>query len=323
MASASSMEQSLPKKTFTTSDPCLVQSPTGSSEDICSQSTPLPSCSYAQQVLPNKYPSKPSIPKHLSAESLDKKIQSLLTQKVVLRVVNGRPSDTIQFHRHQLAEELLGWITKDVPDTFNATYRDQLLTILASAFKQTIKDIPIDESEWIKLLNQWIRINSLNDVISTRDIYRVLAVDGFRGFRPKDLKRYLSSILIPIRTEYRMHDKGVRAMYEFFDKDLTIESLTGTDSACVIFLALLEFYVSNLKLLDDQICYQVQQAKSWAEGYLHKQSDYYHDVKNVTENLIKTLGNVYSQQFTYPEDWKTVAKELLKNMELPTTSSTS
>lgn len=318
MASASSMEQSLPKKIFGTLGPYPVQSPTESSEATCSQNTPLPSCSYVRPVSPNKYPSKPSVPKHSSIELLNEEIQNLLMQKLILQVVNGRPSDTIQFHRRQLAEELVGWITEDVPDTFNATYRNQLMTVLASTFKHTMKDIPVDESEWMKLLNQWIRNNSSDDVVFTREIYQILAVDGFRGFRPKDLKQYLATILIPIRAEYRMHSQGVRAMYEFFDEDLNIESLTGTDSACVIFLALLNFYVSNLELLDDQICYQVQQAKSWAEGFLHKHSEYYHDIKNVNENVIKTLGNVYSQQFTDARDWKTVGEELLKNFQIPT-----
>lgn len=321
MASASSMVPSLLKKTFNTLDPYPLQCPTELSEGICNQSTPLPSCSYAPPVSPNKYLFKQSAQKHLSTESLDEQIQNLLTKKLVLQVVHGRPCDTIQFHRRQLAEQLVKYITGDIPDTFNTPYRDQLMTMLATAFKQTMKDMPLDESEWLKLLNQWIRINSSDDVIFNREIYKILAVDGFRGFRPKDLKHYLAGILLPIRIEYRMHAQGVRAMYEYFNEHLDIQSLTGTDSACVIFLTLLQFFVSNLELLDDQICFQIQQAKSWAEGFLHKHSIYYHDIKNVNEDVIKSLGNVYSEQFTDAKDWKIVGMELLQNIQVPSISS--
>lgn len=317
MASASNTPQSLPKKTFSILDPCPLQSPTESSEDICNQSTLLPSCSSAPPVSPNIYLSEPLVQKHSSTESLDKEIRNLLVKNLVLRVIRGRPSDTIQFHRRQLAEQVVEWITKDVPDIFNTSYRDQLMTLLASAFKQPVKDMPLDESEWLKYLNQWIRINSYDDVVYSRDIYKILAVDGFRGFRPKDLKHYLVGILLPIRVEYRMHAQGVRAMYEFFDENLSIESLTGTDSACVIFLALLQFYVSNLEVLDDQISFRMQEAKSWAEGFLHKHSDYYQDIKNVNEDVINTLDDLYTQQFLDTRDWKTVGEELLKSLQIP------
>lgn len=317
MASVSNTAQSLPKKTFNTLDPWPLQFPTGLYEDTYNQSTPRPSCSYAQPVSPNRYPSEPSVPKHSSTESLDKEIHNLLTKKLVLRMIHGRPSNTIQFHRRQMAEQLIEWITEDIPDTFNTKYRDQLMTLLASAFKQTIKDMPIDESEWLKLMNQWIRINSLNDVIFNREIYQILAVDGFRGFRPKDLKYYLTSILLPIRVEYEMHAQGVRAMYDFFNENVNIESLTGTDSACVILLALLDFYTSNLVILDDQICLKIQQAKFWAEGFLHKHSEYYHDINNVNEDVIKMLGNIYCQHFTDKKDWKTVGKEIIYNLQVP------
>lgn len=317
MASASSTVPSFHKKTFNTLDPCPLQSPTGLSEGIYSQSTPLPSCSYARRISPNKYLFEQSAQKHSSVESLDEQIQNLLTKKLVFQITHGHPTDTIQFHRRLLAEKLVECITEDVPDTFNTTYRNQLMTVLATAFKQTIKDIPLDESEWLKLLNQWIRTNSSEDVVFNREIYKILAVDGFRGFRPKDLKHYLADILLPIRAEYRIHAQSVRAMYEFFNDHLNIQSLTGTDSACVIFLALLHFYVSKLELSDDQICFQIQQAKSWAEGFLHKHSSYYHDIKKVNEDVIRTLGNVYSELFTDGEDWKTIGRELLKNLQVP------
>lgn len=232
------------------------------------------------------------------------------------QVLNGQSSDTLDFHRHKLIEELTHWIqpSRNVVHVYDSSYRDQLMSLLSSTSKHHVKDVPQDESEWIKLMNQWIRNTSNEEIIFNREVYQILAVDGFYGFRPKDLKHYLSGVLLPLRSEFKMHAKGVRAMYEFFDQTATIASLSGTDTACAIFLALLELYANLLKklLMDDQIRFQVQQAKSWAEGFLHKHSDYYRDVKYVNETLLKTLIKVYAKQFTDEEKMKLVGREMFK-----------
>lgn len=236
------------------------------------------------------------------------------------QVLMGQPSDTLDFHRHKLIEELIEWIqpSQNVVNTYDATYRDELMTLLSSASKQQVKDVPLDESEWLKLMNQWIRNTSNEEIIINREVYKILAVDGFHGFRPKDLKHYLTCILLPLRTEFKMHAKGVRAMYEYFDQNLSIESLSGTDTACSIFLALLKLYAKLLKekLTDDLVRHQLQQVQSWAEGFLHKHSEYYRDVKHVDEMLLRTLGNVYCEQFTDLKKMKYVGNELLKNLSV-------
>lgn len=320
MASKSNMQPSLVKKTFKTLDPYPRPCPTESFVVTCNPNTAIPSCSFAQLISPNKFPSKPLVLKHSSIELVNKELKDLIQKKLIYHVLNGRPTDTLDYHRHKLIDELIQWIqpSQNILDTYDSSYRDQLMTLLSSASKQNVKDIPLDESEWLKLLNQWIRKSSNEDIIFNRDIFQILAVDGFLGFRPKDLKQYLTNILIPLRSEFKMHAKGVRAMYEFFDQNSNIESLSGTDSACSIFLALLDLYANLLKklLLDDQVRFQVQQSKSWAEGFLHKHSDYYHDVKHVDEILLKSLANVYSEQFTDKKKMKHIGRELLKNLNV-------
>lgn len=249
---------------------------------------------------------------------MNKELKDLLKKKLIYRVLHGQPSDTLDFHRHKLIEELIQWIqpSQNVIHTYDSSYRDHLMTLLSSASKHNVKDIPQDESEWLKLLNQWIRNESNEEIIFNREIYKILAVDGFYGFKPKDLKYYLTGILLPLQSEFKMHTKGIRAMYEFFDQNSNIESLSGTDSACAIFLALLDLYAPLLNniLIDDQVRFQLQQVKSWAEGFLHKHSEYYRDVKHVDETLLKMLVNVYSEQFTDEKKMKYVGGELFKNL---------
>ncbi|GFQ91198.1 ribonucleoside-diphosphate reductase subunit M2 [Trichonephila clavata] len=121
--------------------------------------------------------------------------------------------------------------------------------------------------------------------VKERDIYQLLAVDGFDGFEAKHLKFYLSVILDQkvVRHEYRFHIKAVRAMYRWFESQPKVSSLTGTDSGCVVFLTLLQLYMNKLQLMDDEVTLQVHLAKRLAEGFLHRNANYYKDVRNVTE----------------------------------------
>lgn len=236
-------------------------------------------------------------------------------------MVSGRPFETLRFHRRQLIKQLADWIgffdededssTKDE----NGRYRHELVTLLAATSKKYFVDVPADNSEWTKLLNKWLKANTSGAVLSNRNVYRILAVDGFRGFKPKHLTSYLPEVLLPLREEYKSHVRGVRSMYEFFDENEKVSSLTGTDSACVIFLALLHWYGRRMGddlMKDDQITFQVKQAKLWAEGYLQQNGEYYHDVKNVDENLLETFGKIYGDEFKNDdESWKVIGCELL------------
>lgn len=320
MAFKSSTQPFLAKKTSKPMDPYPRLSLMPSSAITYNPNTASLSCLSVQPVLPKKFPSKPLVRKHLSIESVNKELKDLIKKKLIYHVLKGQPSDTLDFHRQKLIEELIHWVqpSQNVINTYDSTYRDQLMTLLSSASKHNVKDVPLDESEWLKLMNQWIRNTSNEEIIFNREIYQILAVDGFHGFRPKDLKHYLTGVLLPLRSEFKMHAKGVRAMYEYFDQNSYIESLSGTDSACAIFLSLLELYAKLLKevLMDDQVCFQLQQVKSWVEGFLHKHLDYYRDVKYVDKSLFKKLMNVYSEQFTDEKKLKYVGGELFKNLSV-------
>lgn len=241
-------------------------------------------------------------------------------------MVLGRPFETLRFHRRQLIKQIADWIgffDEDDEDFSaskdeNGRYRHELVSLLATASKKQFIDVPSDSSEWTKLLNKWLKANTSGAVLSKRAMYRILAVDGFRGFKPKHLALYLPEVLLPLREEYKSHVRGVRNMYEFFDENEKVSSLTGTDSACVIFLALLHWYQRQMEddlMKDDQIVFQVKQAKSWAEGYLQQNGEYYQDVKNVDENLLEKFGKIYGEEFKKnDESWKVIGRELLPNL---------
>lgn len=320
MAFKSNTVQSLVKKTLNTLDPYPRPCQKESSDSIYNPSIqPLPSL-YAPLDTQNNYPFNPLIQKRWSTNSLDNEIKKLLHEKLVRQVVKGRPSENLQFHRKKLIKQIIDWIGGNekikIDDDDNDNIRHELITLLATTCKQNVKDIPLEDSEWTKLLNQWIKANTSGAVLSNREIYKILAVDGFRGFKPKDLKSYLSDFLLPLRKEYKLHYQGIRKMYDFFNKNESISSLTGTDSACVVFLALLEWYINKMKdnfLLDDQIMFRVQQTKLWAEGFLQQHVEYYKDIKNVDERFLQELGKIYAEQFK-DESWVIVGRDLLSSI---------
>ncbi|GFR19963.1 uncharacterized protein TNCT_325881 [Trichonephila clavata] len=82
-------------------------------------------------------------------------------------------------------------------------------------------------------------------------------------------------------------------MYRWFESQPQVSSLTETDSGCVVFLTLLQLYVNKLEMLEDEITLQVHLAKRSAEGFLHRNANYYKDVRNVMEALLQELGNIY------------------------------
>ncbi|GFQ90093.1 uncharacterized protein TNCT_26581 [Trichonephila clavata] len=99
-------------------------------------------------------------------------------------------------------------------------------------------------------------------------------------------------------------------MYRWFESQPQVSSLTGTDSGCVVFLTLLQLYVNKLEMMEDEITLQVHLAKRSAEGFLHRNANYYKDVRNVTEALLQGLGNIYVQEWQ-GKDWTSVANEQL------------
>lgn len=324
MASKLNTVQFSAKRTLDTLAPLPKRHRKESSNNICDQSIHPLSLSFAHPDTPNNYLSNQSIQKHWSTSSLDEEIKKLLHEKLVRQVVLGRPYESLRFHRRQLVKQLADWVGFFDEDDFtsskdeNVHYRHELMNLLVTASKKYFIDVPSDQSEWTKLLNKWLKANTSGAVLLNRSIYRILAVDGFKGFKPKHLTLYLPEILLPLREEYKSHVRGIRNMYTFFDKNEKVSSLTGTDSACVIFLALLRWYENQMEndlMKDDQIIFQVKQAKSWAEGHLQQHREYYHDVRNVNENLLDMFGKIYGEEFKNSDkSWKVIGHELLPKL---------
>lgn len=229
----------------------------------------------------------------------------------------GRITDSLMQHRRKLIEQISSWILSSEStgiEPIDYFFRDELLTLLLDETKHFSREIPQEESEWAKLISQWTRNNSTDDIVYSRNIYRILAVDGFLGIKPKDLKLYLPNILSPLRNMFIMHVNGVRAMYEFFETH--VESLSGTDTAGVIFLALLDVYASQhpFLLLDDHVARKVQQTRAMVDGYLHRQSKYFCDLRKVTGITLQILAELYAKQFTREDHLKNVGKELIKRL---------
>ncbi|GFQ83349.1 uncharacterized protein TNCT_423371 [Trichonephila clavata] len=259
-------------------------------------------------------PFQPFPLKHLETE-LQTDLKRLLQQKVVYQCLVGGREETIEQHRWKVLQQVAEWL--HIPHALSThqddCVKDQVLQLLSKGIKRKhFKKIPQDESEWTHLLNVWLRRNTMNQDVKERDIYRWLAVDGFDGFEAKHLKLYLLAILDQkcIRQEYRLHIKAVRAMYRWFESQPQVSSLTGTDSGCVVFLTLLQLYVNKLEMMEDEITLQVHLAKRSAEGFLHRNANYYKDVRNVTEALLQELGNIYVQEWQ-GKDWTSVANEQL------------
>lgn len=196
--------------------------------------------------------------------------------------------------------------------------RDRFVRLLMiHAKKKKLREFPRDESECVRLLGQWLRHNTLPNGkdVKQRGIYQVLAVDGFDGLEAKHLKGYVSGLWHPERRrpDYKKHSRAVRCMYNWIEASLAISSLTGTDSACVVFLALLTCYRQGLSqlLMDDEVASQTKRAQWWVEEFLHRNVNYYKDVQKVNKVLLNELGKVYTDNF---DNWQDVGAELLKNL---------
>ncbi|GFW63903.1 uncharacterized protein TNCV_706091 [Trichonephila clavipes] len=102
-------------------------------------------------------------------------------------------------------------------------------------------------------------------------------------------------------------------MYQWIESQPQVSSLAETDSRCVVFLTLLQFYMNKLEMMEDEITLQVHLAKRSAEGFLHRKANYYKDVRNITEALLQELGNIYVQE-RQGKDWIFVANEQLARL---------
>lgn len=225
-------------------------------------------------------------------------------------------TDSIQQIYQKVFQDLKKWFKiYDIKENDNS-YQENLMDLFAKTASKhyAIKEMPCNMSEWNRLLSHWLRQNIFENCIKDRDIYIILSVDGFMGFQPKDLKKYLTNIINKLRNAYYLHNEAVRIMYKWIDNS-KISSLTGTDSGSVIFLALLNVYENNLTIYDNEIKMNLYQIKTWVEGYLHQHSNYYKIIKEIDNDMLKELGSVYKNQFLNDDQWKTIAKEQVTKMK--------
>lgn len=226
--------------------------------------------------------------------------------------------NNLALRMHFPPEEIIPTSAQQSSSHDDDSERDRFVRLLMiHANKKKIREFPRDESECVRLLRQWLRYNTLPNGkdVKQRGIYRVLAVDGLDGFEAKHLKAYVSGLWYPDqrRPEYKRHDGAVRCMYDWIEANPDVSSLTGTDSACVVFLALLNCYRRGLPrlLMDDEIASQTKRARCWAEGFLHRDVSFYRDVRKVTDVLLDELCEVYADAF---ENWHDVGTEFLKSL---------
>ncbi|GFT26028.1 uncharacterized protein NPIL_17011 [Nephila pilipes] len=155
-------------------------------------------------------------PSNLSETESQTKLKQLLHLEVVKQSFLGGREETIEHHRWKVLHQVAEWL--HIPDALSVNQevcvKGQLIQLLLKGIKKkNLKQMPQDELEWVQLLKLWLHRNTLNNDVKERDMYQLLAVDGFDGFEAKHLKLYLSGILSQnhMRREYRV-SHAVRAM---------------------------------------------------------------------------------------------------------------
>lgn len=126
-------------------------------------------------------------------------------------------------------------------------------------------------------------------VLKLRHLNTLLAVDGFAGYMPSQFQNYITNLDCRKPHYLKIHCEAVRKMYNAFKDVDVLSGLTGTDSACVVYLALLRLLLNTN---DHQIQLIVEKLIKNAEGYLQTNARYYRDIRSV-EHELDTLGQIY------------------------------
>ncbi|GFQ93376.1 uncharacterized protein TNCT_229551 [Trichonephila clavata] len=205
----------------------------------------------------------------------DRELETAIRKAVNKRFLKGQNHETRMHHHVAVFRQVADLLNLPLP-----LERDEKLKqLFGTSFQST---------DLHRLLDEWIRKNSIakEKLIKTRDIFYILSVDGFKGLT--DLKPYLEE------EPDGNHIESVRAMYLAFDKKSSLQSLTGTDSACVVFVTLLMLF-SN-KILDDNVKMLATSIKKRIEGGMLKRAQYYKDIRLVNENVMKELISIYVEK---------------------------
>lgn len=249
-------------------------------------------------------------------------LKYLLNLKLAHHILNSEENayDTYESHCLDLLKTVRGWLKlSDVENHDDEThwFKQKLVKLFVTTASRhyAIKETPRDLSEWTRLLLHWTKQNTCSDgdLIKEREVYFLMAVDGFSGFKVKDLRKYLVNLFSTLRDPYKTHHRAVRRMYEWLDQSAVCSSLTGTDSACVVFLALLKVYDDNkLAGNDHSIKFHLNSVRQWTEGFLHQHAHYYKVIQSIDNLVLDELGRVYVEAF--PE-WNKIGYELIATLE--------
>lgn len=134
----------------------------------------------------------------------------------------------------------------------------------------------------VKFLSILVRKDTIDredkeKILKSNDINILLGVDGFSGYTPNEMKNYIENL--KCGSDGNAHVETVRKMYSL---DI-VKNLSGTDAACIIYLALLSTYKEYIT--DDQVKFVIDNEESDIRSYLSKNAKYYHDITNTVKEL--------------------------------------
>ncbi|GFS47237.1 uncharacterized protein TNCV_1129851 [Trichonephila clavipes] len=114
------------------------------------------------------------------------------------------------------------------------------------------------------------------------------------------------------------NDKGIAEEDKMQYLLQSVEPKSKAERLVLSFPATAENYpkaidMNKLEMMEDEVTLQVHLAKRSAEGFLHRNANYYKDVRNVTEALLQELGNIYVQEWQ-GKYWTFVAYEQLARL---------
>ncbi|GBO33063.1 hypothetical protein AVEN_34102-1 [Araneus ventricosus] len=202
---------------------------------------------------------------------MDSELHSAILKAVDRRFLKGRNHETRQHHHVAVLREVAELLNLPLP----CEREHRLQRLLGTTFYR---------SELGSLLDHWVRQHSIGPekLIKTREPFAILGVDGFDGI--DDFKAYLHTDAADA------HYLGVVDMYSYMDAS-PIACLTGTDSACVVFLALLKLF--STQIVDDHVKIVVERVRNRTENFMHRHAQYYRDICLVNEDVLNALIRVY------------------------------
>lgn len=153
-----------------------------------------------------------------------------------------------------------------------------------NAYKLTKTDDYINTYDLSKFINILVKKdlvlrdpNSSEKILRNNDLNKLLAVDGFSGYLPTDMKNYIQNL--QYGTGYDLHVDAVRKMYEI----TKVMCLSGTDAACVVFLAIVQVF--SKYITDDETKLLLLNISHDVKNYLTKNSQYYKDIETCISHI--------------------------------------